>query len=199
MAPEPVESLLARVRAGETGAFEALRRQLEPLVARFVRRLLRDEGTQEEIYFNLARVDPLGRLLPFVYRIARNRCYDDLRRQGRREVLSLEQLSGDPARQHVLTVTGEASVSETVHWALVYERVRAAIDRLPELQRQTMILHFEEGLPYPEVAEAMGTDAGTVRSRVHYARKSLARLLPPDLLAGLPQTRAERPGKDTDD
>ena len=59
------------------------------------------------------------------------------------------------------------------------------MERLPELQRQALILFSEEGLSYNEIAEAMDTSIGTVKSRLFHAKQGLRRLLRPDTLQAL--------------
>ena len=74
---------------------------------------------------------------------------------------------------------------------LMYAEVQKAIQQLPELQRQTLILCCAEGLAYAQVAYAMETDVATVKSRLHLARKTLAKRLGPKTLdaIGLPEGR----------
>ena len=59
------------------------------------------------------------------------------------------------------------------------------MDRLPELQRQTLILFAEQDLSHAEVAAAMDTDVNTVKSRLFQARKNLRRRLAPDIRLAL--------------
>ena len=59
------------------------------------------------------------------------------------------------------------------------------MERLPEQQRQTLILYHLEDLTYDQIAQATETDIGTVKSRLYYARRNLARLLNPQTLAAL--------------
>lgn len=57
--------------------------------------------------------------------------------------------------------------------------LQQALDQLPEVQRQTFILHVEGELSYREVADALGISIGTVMSRLFYARQKLRALLEP--------------------
>ena len=57
------------------------------------------------------------------------------------------------------------------------ERLVKAIDRLPPDQRAVVALRHIEGMSTEEVAEALGVPAGTVKSRLHYARQQLKRAL----------------------
>jgi RNA polymerase sigma-70 factor, ECF subfamily len=65
------------------------------------------------------------------------------------------------------------------------EELKRAIDCLPELQRDTIILYAEENLSLAEIAEVMNTELGTVKSRLHYARKLLRQMLPIEFFESL--------------
>ena len=56
-----------------------------------------------------------------------------------------------------------------------------------------MILYVEEEWTYSEIAEAMSTSIGTVKSRLHHARRKLRRLLKPEVLAALGVTTPRQP------
>ena len=124
-----------------------------------------------------SRVRPAENLLPFLYRIVRNRCYDELRRRGRFQVVSLDEDPGETGITPGALLAAGPAPDEAVHWALVMAEVRRAIDRLPELQWQALILYCEEELSYDQIAAALGTDVGTVKSRIHYARRHLRRIV----------------------
>lgn len=169
-------------------AFEQLHALLEPKIRRFVQRLIGMGDVVDDVvqltfialYRNLARVDPVETLRPYLFRIARNRCYDELRSQGRYEDVTLE----DEAEYRVMVsfTPQEAEPEDAAHWLLLHLEVRRAIDALPELQRQTLILFSEENLSYEEIALAMDASLGTVKSRLFHARKTLRRLLSPQVL-----------------
>jgi RNA polymerase sigma-70 factor (ECF subfamily) len=57
------------------------------------------------------------------------------------------------------------------------ERTLRAIKSLPEGQREVVFLTFYEGLSYGEIAGILGIPEGTVKSRMHYARRALAEAL----------------------
>lgn len=181
------QQLLARARRGDKRAFDALQAVLERPVRGFVYRLIGyqlhvDDVVQDvflAFYLNLARLDAREKVLPFLYRVARNRCYDILRRQGRYRVVSQD------APELVQSVEPSLPADERTHWSLLLVEVTQAIDRLPEAQRQTMILYAEENLTYDQIAEVMGTNVGTVKSRLHHARKLLRHLVKPETLAAI--------------
>jgi len=182
--------LLERAKTGDRAAFDLLRKGLEGRVRRFVHRLVGPSSETEDIvqdaflalYVNLARIDPPGHLRAFLFRIVRNRCYDELRRKGRFECVSLDEGPGSPHSPFRSLADPRPQPDEVVCWSLLFIQVQQAIDHLPEMQRQTLILRCEEGLSYSEIAEVMATDVGTVKFRAHYGRKGLQKMLGPAIV-----------------
>src|SRR5688572_6688752 len=159
-------------------AFEGLQAQLEPPIRRFVRRLMGSSADEDDIvqdtfislYMNMNKIQPIENLRPYVFRIARNRCYDEMRGWGRREEMSLDD---EPVHYYV-SYTQADSVSrpdELAHWLLLQLEVQDAMDQLPDLQRQALILYSEENLSYAEIAEVMETNVGTIKSRIFHAKQ----------------------------
>ncbi len=58
-----------------------------------------------------------------------------------------------------------------------FDRVRAAVDALPEEQREVVRLRYEADLSYEEIAAALGVDVNLVRSRIHEAKRALEQRL----------------------
>ncbi|NWF68554.1 MAG: RNA polymerase sigma factor [Chloroflexi bacterium] len=86
------------MQSGEADAFQRLQAELEPQIRRFVRRILGDSRAEDDVlqdmfvalYNNLDRIQPIENLRPYLYGIARNRCYSELRRERRYERVSLD-------------------------------------------------------------------------------------------------------------
>lgn len=189
----PVEIiLLERLCAGDPDAFDALHARLEPMIARFVRRLVGDSADADDIvqetfigfYRHAHTINPPHMLRPYLFRIARNRAYDALRRQGRYERVSLDEDEDDPVQVRIGFDLAQYNTTpeDAAGWMLLLMEVRAAIDRLPELQRQALILYAEESLTYAEIAAVMEVSIGTVKSRLFHAKRSLRDLLSDDAL-----------------
>ncbi len=155
---------------------------LEGDARRFIWRLLGDFTLAEELsqeaflalYISIRNGNPIKSLRPFLYRIIRNLCYDELRRRRRIRFISLDDaLTGG--------VTIQGATDRLPEQALLahslYREVHEALDQLSELHRQVLILHYLEELSYEEIAQAMGSDIGTVKSRLHYAKRNLRKLL----------------------
>ena len=194
MSPEtnPEYELLRLAQDGDMDAFAALQALLEAPARAFTRRLVGqvDEDIMQEaffaLYMNLEKIVPPEKLRPFLFRVIRNRCYDQLRAQGRFEIISLDEEDdyGIDTREAQIA-SSEPPPDETTYWMMIYAEVQQAMELLPELQREALILYSEAGLSYAEIAEAMNVSIGTVKSRLYYAKRSLARLLSPETLRAL--------------
>jgi RNA polymerase sigma-70 factor (ECF subfamily) len=194
---EPVEEheLLRQAQCGDYDAYEALYASLEPSIRRFVFRLIGSTQEAEDVvqdtlialFTNMNRIDPVENLRPYVFRIARNRSYDVLRRQGRYDQVSLDE---EPVALRVSFHEAADSTlpEDAAHWLLLYLEVQEAMESLPEAQRQALILYSEEGLSYAEIAEVMDVSVGTIKSRIHHAKRTLRGLLDPETLAALEDT-----------
>jgi RNA polymerase sigma-70 factor (ECF subfamily) len=193
------QELLARARRGNRGAFDHLRRELEAPVRRFLYRLVGPIPAGEEIvqdafvalFQNLKRIQQAEGLRPFLFRVIRNLCYDELKRRGRFQFVSWDQEIGKLGTQTLKDQ--RPSPDEAVYWKRLYQEVQQAMDDLPELQREALILYGEEDLSYAQIAEAMGTDIGTVKSRLHHARRNLIKNLKPEVRAALDLNEEAKP------
>lgn len=198
--------LLERARGGERSAFEELQVALDAPARRFIRRLIGLSDMEDDIiqnaffalYMNLDRLDTGEKLRPFLFRVLRNQCYDELRWQGRYDTVSLDEDAEDTETM-ALATTPETGPDETTHWLLIYGEVQDAIARLPELQRQTLLLYTEVDLSYAEIADAMSVSIGTVKSRLFHARTTLLRMLRPETRVALGVGGEAKEEEETDD
>ena len=104
----------------------------------------------------------------WLYRITVNKCRDYLRKK---KVRSIFVPIGDSDREYP---TGP--FSENID---VPHLVRSAIDKLPDKLKIPLVLRDIEGLSYKEIADQLGTEVGTVKSRIFRARESLKFILEP--------------------
>lgn len=108
----------------------------------------------------------------YLYRLAMNTAIDHSRKAKKATFLSLdEEGSFQPSDSEEKRPDHIAARKE------MEEKVRWAIDQLPQDQKATLIYREIEELSYQEIAEAMGCLVGTVMSRLHYGRKKLQDLL----------------------
>lgn len=182
--------LLEAAQEGDIDSYEELQLLLEPDIRRFVQGKIYDSFTVDDViqevflsfYQNMHRIDPVENLRPYIFRIARNKCYDDLRKFQRNENISLDD---EPVRARVsFTESGnQLKPDDVTHWMLLHIEVQEAIAQLPETQRETLVLYSEEQMTYAEIADIMDCSIGTVKSRLYYAKKNLRGLMNPETLS----------------
>ena len=166
--------LLARLRAGEPRAFEDLVRTYQHRVFGVALRMLGSraeaEDIAQEVFLRVHRAigDFRGeaKLSTWLYGIASNLCLNRLASAHRRRVRH-----DDDAVLQVVTDASDAMA--TVERAELEAALRDAIASLPDERRIVVVLRDLEGLSYEEIAEALGLEPGTVRSRLHRARMDL--------------------------
>lgn len=186
------QSLLAAAQAGDMQAYEDLQRLLEPDIRRFIQRKIYDPYTVDDIvqevflafYQNLERIYPIENLRPYLFRIARNKCYDDLRKLERNGDVSLDD---EPVQMRVSFTEAQhqPKPDDLSHWMLLHIEVQAAIEQLPDNQREALMLYSEEQMSYAEIADIMECSIGTVKSRLYYAKKALRGLMKAETIAVL--------------
>jgi RNA polymerase sigma-70 factor (ECF subfamily) len=108
---------------------------------------------------------------PWLYGIATNLLARHRRREARR-IGAMARL----AVQQPRALDASARVDEVVDAHELWPRVADAIAELPEDERDALILYVWEELSYEEIATALGTPIGTVRSRLNRARQTLREL-----------------------
>jgi RNA polymerase sigma-70 factor (sigma-E family) len=129
------------------------------------------EDAVQDAFYGLYRrwhqlADP-DNALPYVRSAVMNRCRSELRRQGR-----LQRLADQNHRPLDAQSPEQAAILGEEH-----RDVLAALRRLPDRQRESLILRYFMDLPEPEIATAMGVSQGTVKSTTSRALAALARQL----------------------
>jgi RNA polymerase sigma-70 factor (ECF subfamily) len=180
------EELAARAAAGDAGAFEALVGRHQGRVYRLACRLTGSDADAQDVlqdtflaaYRGLASFRGGSRFSTWLYRITTNAALMNRRARQRRPTGSLEEFLPrfDENGQHAPEATElkvASRADELLDGKLLAEKVRAALERLPDLYREAFVLRDLEELDTGEVAELLGVDAATVRQRVHRARLRL--------------------------
>ncbi len=166
------ERLVALVRRGNPGAFEVLVGRYSSRLLAFCRHLLASREDAEDVLqevltaaFNAMLADerPIN-VRPWLYRIARNRCLNHLRR--------IQSVGVDSMDVH-LSDHG-ASTADKVHEREEFRLLVGDIHELPETQKTALVLREMDALSYEQIAEAMETTVPSVKSLLVRARVSLA-------------------------
>ena len=166
------EKLVALVRRGHNGAFEALVQRYQARLLAFCRHMLGSQEDAEDVlqevfaasYNALLADDRPINARPWLYRIARNRCLNHLRKPRAAGQDSMDIFERD----------GGTTTAETVHRREEFRQIVADVQELPETQRTALLLREIDALSYDQIAEAMDTTVPSVKSLLVRARVSLA-------------------------
>jgi RNA polymerase sigma-70 factor (ECF subfamily) len=181
------EDLLARLRAGERDVFGTLVRRYERELYGYLRRYLGDEelaadvfqNTFVQVFVKVGQYEHGRPVRPWLYAIATNQAIDALRRRNRRADTRADPLlagdNGDESARPLFEVLRdrEPGPVEQAEGAELRQLVRDAVDRLPDLLRQVVVMAYFQGLRYQEIADALDIPLGTVKSRLHAALAKL--------------------------
>jgi RNA polymerase sigma-70 factor (ECF subfamily) len=164
-------------RLGEPAAWDALFKRYQAPLYVYVFELVRDQQESldivQETFVNAVRhianlrVD--ARFGSWLFGIAHQKCIQRWRRQDRDERL-LELQAGLPIEP--VSDPGELLIRKERE-----EQVLRLVDQLSAPQRAVVLLHFIEEFSLEEIAEITHAELGTVKSRLHYAKRTLRKLL----------------------
>ncbi|MFE0631177.1 RNA polymerase sigma factor [Streptomyces sp. NPDC058864] len=168
------ELLVVRCQLGEREAFHELVRVWHATLWRYVRGMvgsphLADDLTQEAwvaVLRGLPRLRQPERFAPWLFTIARRAVTDHLR-QAYRDVET-------PVEEAGAVAVGD---DDPLSGVLTTMQVEAGLNGLPPLEREVVILFHLQDLPLAACAEVLGVPPGTVKSRLHRARRMLRSVL----------------------
>ena len=186
LARQTDEELLSRYRdRGRSTDFDELVHRYERELYRYLARYLGNPALADDVFQNTFLQVHLKKSLyedgrpvrPWLYAIATHQAVDALRKAGRHPTVSLDRRadSGEPDAGALvdLLVGDEPGPLDRLQGREREEWVRAAVARLPETLRQTLILAYYQDLKYREIAELLKIPVGTVKSRLHAALAKL--------------------------
>jgi len=122
-----------------------------------------------------------SRFSTYLWRIALNLCYDELRRQQRRRQFLRDDLDPQAEDSVVLPAADGPGPDLRAVQSEEGELVRRALLKLPENYRAVIVLRHYHDLKLAEIAEVLGIPKGTVNSRMAEALARLSRILAPQL------------------
>lgn len=172
----PDSELVARAIAGEQPAFELLVRRYQAPLYRYALGMLSEpdlaiDVVQEALikaYTRLAACRDPAKFDSWVFRIVRNGALDRLRSRAR-TIVPLEEVVAFADEQ-----TGPEARLDS---AEIGREVWAALERLPEIQREAFLLKHVEGLSYEEISDRLQVSISALKMRVKRAREELQEAL----------------------
>jgi RNA polymerase sigma-70 factor (ECF subfamily) len=189
------EELVSRFVGGDKAAFGALVSRHEQRVYNVALRMLgRPDDARDaaqDAFLSAMRSLPNFRgeaaFSTWLHRVTINACYDILRK-GKRVQLAADPNGEDRRREEGPPAPDHADTTATAI------DVQRALVRVPEEFRAVLVLHDVQDLSYEQVGEALGIPVGTVKSRLHRARVSLAGFLGESGTTRQAPGTSERPG-----
>jgi RNA polymerase sigma-70 factor (ECF subfamily) len=167
--------LVLRAQLDDRAAFHELVEMYQERVAYYIQRMVRDwhqsrdlmQQVWLDVFRTLAKLQSPEAFRAWLYRIAHDRVVTFIRRQ-RVEADARERLA--------------VNVVETDQWNDLdlldnAELVHAALDQLSVTHREIMTLRFLEGMDVLEIARVMQCSEGTAKSRLHYAKSAMRRII----------------------
>jgi RNA polymerase sigma-70 factor (ECF subfamily) len=166
--------LVVRAQAGDEAAFSELVERFSPRLRYFLRKMLASadgaEDALQDVWLDVLRhlprlADPQA-LVAWLYRIARDQAFGRLRKRSRSE----QPLDETSVIDTAAAEEGDFSPEDAA-------QIHTALDELPADHREVLVLRFLEEMSYEEIARVVGCQLGTVRSRIHYAKRALRKAL----------------------
>jgi RNA polymerase sigma factor (sigma-70 family) len=174
------EALAIRLRDGETEAGELLVNRFYTILIRYLRRHVGNDHVAEELHQqtwvsvldHIDRFDPkstAGGFKAWLFRIAKNKTNDFWRSKGR-ERKATEGLK-------LVSDEGLPAAGEKMHLTEQHLKLKAAIELLPDAQKQVVMLRYYSNLKFVEIAEMLGCPLNTALGRMHKATLKLRQLM----------------------
>jgi len=179
------QDLVTRAQRGDEGAFAEIAYAISDRLFTVAHRILRDidlaeDATQQAlvaIWSKLPGLRDPARFEAWSYRVLVNACYAHARLERRwspsLHVLESDRVGGDP----------QLPVADR-------DELERGFRRLPPEQRAVLVLQHYLDLTLPQIADVLGVPIGTVRSRLHYARRAMRAALEADARPALSGSRS---------
>jgi RNA polymerase sigma factor (sigma-70 family) len=175
--------LISRYIKGDEKAFEGLVLKHKSKVYTTIYLIVKDSDTAEDLLqdtfikavevLRSGRYNEEGKFLPWILRIAHNMAIDHFRRDKRYPNTEFD----DAANTFNSFKYAEDSVETQTIKKETYEHLRGLIKRLPEQQREVLVMRHYEDMSFQEIAEATGVSINTALGRMRYALINLRKLM----------------------
>jgi RNA polymerase sigma-70 factor (ECF subfamily) len=180
--------LMLGIQSGDAAAFEVLFERYQQAIRTYLLKILHSEPAADDlvqevflrVWTHAGQWSGSGPFKAWLYRIATNQAFNYLRSNIRHPQLALQDPDRvipaeeeEPVFQAWIVDTATLEPDAAFEQAELSRQLRQLIDQLPEEKRAVFSLVAEMEMSIQDVAEKLGIPAGTVKSRLHYARHQL--------------------------
>lgn len=166
------EKLIRRIKSGDTDALDILiQKHYDDIYTYCYRRLENQHDAQDvtqDVFLHFCRdfdaYTQIGKCKNYLYVIAHNLCVNTMQKK---KPIPLE----DIPREILTSTDGSAEKFETT------DSVQAALDELPQEQKEVIMLRFYHGLKLREIAQIMNSKLSATKYRLSHGLKTLSKLL----------------------
>jgi len=197
------------VKSGDDSSFELLLRKYRTPVVNFLNRMVRDaaaaEDLAQEVFLRVYRARgeylPSAKFTTWMFRIATNLALNSLRDgRYRHQEISIDHSFGAADGENEAPALEVADRQPSIELELIRrdraERIRRAVEALPEKQRAAVLLHKYQEMDYDEIARVLGCSESALKSLLFRAYETLrVELAPLVETAAQVQAQAGRPGR----
>jgi RNA polymerase sigma-70 factor (ECF subfamily) len=184
--PDEDRELVARCKAGDQIAFEELVRKYQQTVLNLAYHYIGYRNEVEDvaqkiffkIYFSLPKFQLHRPFFPWIYRIAINQCYDELRHAKRQKIHTFSELSlEDTSSIERLIGQHEVNPASDEDRQELRALLHKVLSQMPHQQRTAIVLRDIEALPYAKMAAILKCTEQAARLKVFRARNHLKTLM----------------------
>jgi RNA polymerase sigma-70 factor (ECF subfamily) len=174
--------LVRQALGGSQTAYSDLLGRFQRPVFSLVRRMVGDPGLAEDLaqevflkaFRALASFDQSRKFSSWLFKIAHNAAIDYLRKKQLDTVALETSDSDEPDLVAILPDSSSESPETGTHRRDMAEALEQALESLRPAYREVVVLRFQEGLTYEEIAEITDLPLGTVKTHLHRARHAMA-------------------------
>ncbi len=178
------QALIHNAQLGDLEAFNTLVLSYQDRVYTQAYRIMGEQhsaadATQEAFISAYRRLETYrgGNFRSWLLRITTNACYDELRRRKRRPAISIEDLPGGDTDDGPALPSPHITPEQSVQQNELNTAIQDCINGLKDDQRIVIVLSDVQGMSYREIADTVGVQMGTVKSRLSRARLGVRKCL----------------------
>ncbi len=173
------QELIARYKAGENRAFDALLNRHQQAVFNKIYFMVKDEDVANDVFQDTfikavntiqeGRYNEQGKFLPWIMRIAHNLAIDTFRRNRKMPMVR----STDEYDVFSTISTDEQHIEDRLVEGQIHSDVMKLVDLLPLEQQEVVRMRVESGMSFQEIADETGVSINTALGRMRYALISM--------------------------